>query len=479
MLNPLITLARRKVAKKLNKKLNASKTRAFNKKMLDLSIRSVADNIVASADGSISAFYRLSNSSYDFLDDYNKSDLMYRINEALVSVSREKRKPVEGFLISDSVPFDVQAWIDHNEIASKNWEKPEFYQQFMREEEDYLLNNDFMKKEVYLGIVMEKEIDEESVGAIRGVSDGISFFKDLSNSILRTRADVMTKEKEAQYRVIEDGLFRTLSGSELRAQRATAEEILLLVKRPFYPSMPSPYIDVDRTNRYGSNEIVKETGHAIWNRVRHLEISQIVGDREIKGYRACLTLSDLPKSQSIPEDIPIFQFVDKAFPYVKTAYCRFVIHPKENMQKQFGKVAKESRDELESFMTSVDTLDSTMRGNALPVDLEDKLSDKDIIEELLTTGEPWIEGSYHIVVEAESEKKLIERCTAIRRQMLSDLRISVRWTSGDQMKLFLQQLPGDRRRVDVYDQTTTATQVAASGMNLSPNVGDEIRPKGH
>lgn len=463
--------------KRLNGKPPTNKkSKAFSKIKMDLAATDIADNIVFSKDSSY-AYYRLTNYSYDFLHDEQKKQLGWELTKAFSAIMNDRQKPLECHLIIDAVPVDVDAWVIHN-LNATEWTTPSSFEQFIEEEGRYLRQNEFLRREVYLGVKLtdRNAIELGANDFEAGFMGAVQKVKELSTSFLRTHNGEVTAQEEAATRAKEVELYNTVSSGALQAQRANTEELLLLIKRQFYPAMPSPYLDVDHDSRIGAGDIELETGHALWNKMRFMAISQMIGEHEVTGYRACLTLSKFPKARYVPYSTPFFQFTD-LFSFPIPMYARFVFHPVSKMQSEVEKKKREAKDQVENYAVAADSMEQTLSGGGLPPHLEETLSDMNSIQEITNTDKsPWIEGSYHLVVEAPSESDLKRLCAQIKQAFSTHLDINVTWSSGDQAKLFLEQMPGDRRRVSSFDQTTNVAQIGTSGFNYSPSVGDRILP---
>lgn len=459
----------------LKKKVKGSTAKVTtSKKQLELSLISVVDNIAFSRKERW-AYYRLNIESFDYLSTEGKRQLGTRLYKAFAAIMGERTKPLDCHLIVATMPVDVEAWRQQNEMAV-TWDTPEGFEDFIEMQYEYLRDQEYLQKAVYLGINIGRRgaVDVDSIGVLEGgFRAAVDTVKTYMSQLLQTPSGEITKAEEEYSQNRERELYQTISTGHLAAERCTAEEILLLIKRQMYPSMPVPYLDVDHENRLGPGDLALETVHTIRNKFRWLEITQIVGETEMTGYRACLTFSKFPKTSPYPDAFPFMYFLTRMnlpFPI----YSRFSFHNVQDLKKEVAKKEKESKDELDNLSAGQDALDQAVKGT--PPDVAEALADMQGINDLISSDKsPWVEGSYHVVVETPTEELLRKYCS-ILKQSYSDLDITVTWTSGDQAKLFLEQMPADRVRVDVLDQVTNIGQLAFSGANFSPVVGDRLKP---
>lgn len=463
------------MVKKLNKKITPGKSRSTTRgKELDISMKAIVDNIAFSKDERW-AFYQVRNFAYDYLTFEDRGALAYNLNKAIAGIMAERREPLDMYVIADQVPLDITAWFEQNFDAAKNYVKPEGYNDYMLRSTNYLARQAFANKVVFIGVKLSNRrsagLEDLNIleSGLRGTID--TLYAGLS-SLMKTPEMEVSRNEEELARSRESSFFNNLSTSSLQARRCTAEEILLLLKRTFYPAMTVPSLDIDQEERYGASDIAIETSHSIVKRPRWLEISQVIDEEIVTGYRACLTFSKFPKLTSYPESSPFFYLID-SLPF--STYARFTFFPSSKMKGEIEKKEKEHKDELKNLDAAQDDYDAAING--LPPEVAEALSDqKDIKQILAQDKSPWVEGSYHVIVEAPTEEVLRKYCAIVKHQY-NNADIVISWSVGDQVKLFLEQMPGDHVRVDSYDQTTTCSHIADSGIFYSSEVGDSIKPR--
>lgn len=444
-----------------------------NKKRLDIAPVAIIDNLVFSRT-EVFAYFQVTNSVFDFLSNDQKVNLALRISNAFNNLMNDKQQPVECHTIITSVPFDVDAWAEQVRGVSEDWPTGPGFERYINEQMFYLEQKSFMKKVTYLGVSLGKRgaLDMSNLNVFEnGVRGAWDVVKAWGNTMLQVPTASVSSKEEDDMRRKEAELFRTLSNGHLQASRATTEDLLLLIKRQLYPSMPAPYLDVDHENRVGPGDLDLELGSAIENKYRWLKITQMFDDIEISGYRATLSFAKFPKHMEYPGAAPFLYFPSQlGAPF--TCYSRFTLHPSQKMKLELEKKKKEQKDELENLTAAQDQYDSAV--DSMPSDIVQSLEDIRQIENMLSQDKTaWVEGSYRIVVEAPSEERLREYCSKLK-QSYDDLGILLQWTAGDQKQLLLEQMPGDTHRVKAFQQITSLNMLSTSGMNFSSDVGDPI-----
>lgn len=444
-----------------------------DKKRLDISAVAVIDNIVFSKTEKW-AYYRITNDVFDFLSTSQKVTRSLQLANAFNGLMSERPDSLDCHLIITQIPVDVDAWAHQIRKISENWEQGPGFDQYVTEQIQYLKNEEFLKKVSYLGIHLGKRnaLDTGKSFFDAGVAGAKETLKSWLETALAAPTEAVSATEEKDTKAKERAIATVLENGHLGAQKCSSEEILLMIKRQFYPNMPAPYLDVDHGNRLGPGDLDLELHSAIDNKYRWMKFTQMLGDQEVEGYRACLSFTKFPKYQDFPnQGFPFFYFPSKmSLPF--TCYSRFTLHPSKKMKQELEKKRQEQADELENLSAGQDRFSSAVNG--LPSDVRDAMQDAEVMGDLLAQDKaPWVEGSYRIVVETPTEELLRKYCSIIK-QSYADLDINVTWTSGDQAALFLEQMPGDKMRMPAFNQLSNLTMLATSGFNLSSDVGDPI-----
>lgn len=444
-----------------------------NLKRLDISTLAVCDNIVFNKSEQW-AYYRLSNSVYDFLSSNAKILVAKQLINAFINLMGDRQESLDCHIIVSTSPVDLDAWETQVLKISKEWETGPSFEEYILEMLEHLRSEEYLKKVTYLGINIGKRgaLDLDSTNMFEaGLSEAFDTVKSWMSTALQTHSEEVSPSEEKEARRKEDTFYQILSIGNLHAERCTAEELLLLIKRQFYPAMSSPYLDVDHDNRLGPGDLDLELGSAIENKLRWLRINQMVGDDEGDGYRATMTISGLPRHTNFPYDtFPFMYFLHKlSLPF--TSYARFTLHPTVKMRKQLEKKKQEQKDEMENLAAG-GSVDNDL--GVIPQDVSEALEDMATLNEMLATGNtPWVEGTYRIAIETPDLGLLKKYCSIVKQRYM-DLGVQIHWTIGDQAELFLEQMPGDKLRSNSHKQITNLTMFGTSGFNYSSDVGDRI-----
>jgi len=237
--------------------------------------------------------------------------------------------------------------------------------------------------------------------------------------------------------------------------------------------MPAPYLDVDHGNRWGAGDLELETASVIRSKFRWLEINQLIGGRELVGYRSVISLTRFSRNAQYPQTAFPFLYMPQMLMRLPfTTYSRVKLLPNGKMRKEIEKRRKEQADQLKNRQGAVkNSAEAAVEDNSrVETDLRDLRELDDITANDKT---PWVEGSYRVVVETASEQSMRDVVAAIK-QSYSEADITTVLSSGDQLDLFLEQMPGDRTRVNAFRQLTNLHHLSTSGFNISSDVGDKV-----
>ncbi len=460
-----------------DEKKTKPKPKSGKGKHLAPSAIAVVDNIVFSMQDSW-AYYRLTTDVFDFLSTDGKIGSAYQIANAFTNLVGDRKEPIDVHLIITSVPVDVDAWAVQVKETAKDWNKSPGFDRYINEQVEMLKHEEYLKKVVLLGVNLGKRgaLEFENVNflevGLKGAKEQLSKWW---NNALQVPGNEISADEEDNARRKEAEIYRTLSNGNLRAQRMTSEEILLTIKRQMYPSMPTPYLEIDHDNRLGAGDMDLELVSAVENKYRWLKINQIVDGQEMTGYRACLSFSKFPRMSYFPQGgFPFFYFPAKlSLPF--TLFARLTLVPSEGMKKQLEKKKKEMIDEQENVAASGQASGAAgVVSGGQPAAVQEALEDMQTMTSMLAGDKtPWVQGSYRIVVETPDEEILRKYCSIVK-QRYADLDINVSWTAGDQADLFLEQMPGDHLRIKSFNQVTNLSFLATSGFRNSSDVGDLI-----
>jgi len=446
------------------------------KKKLDVSVQAVIDNMVFSK-REVWAYYRLGSQMFDFLSDAVKISNGARITAAFTSLVENRRDPLDLHFITTSTPVDVEAWHAQVESIVSDWQgNTPAFMGFLEDMADHLRAQEFTNRVAYIGIKLGNRgaLNFSSMNPLEsGLKSAWESFKEWMNTATKTFDGDVSASEEREFRQKADKYSSMIRNSALQGSPITSEEILLLIKRMLYPTMPAPYLDVDHGNRWGAGDLELETASVIRKKFRWLEITQLLGGREITGYRAALSITKFARTAQYPQTAFPFLYIPQmlmGLPF--TTYARVRLLPNEKMRKEIEKRRKEQADQLKNMQGAArNSAEAAVEDNSrVRNDLDDL---RELDETTANDKTPWAEGSYRVVIEAVSEQAMRDLTSAIKQEY-ADSNITTVLSSGDQLELFLEQMPGDRTRVSSFRQLTNLHHLSTSGFNISSDVGDEI-----
>lgn len=446
------------------------------KKRLDMSVQAVIDNMVFSKK-EVWAYYRITPQMFDFVSDTVKVSNAARVSAAFTTLVENRKDPLELHFITTSTPVDVEAWHAQVDSIVSDWEgNTEAFVEFLQQMANHLRAQEYSNRIAYMGIKLGNRgaLNFSDMNPLEaGVRSAWEVFKEWINSLTKTFDGDVSATEEAAFRQAADKYSSSIRDSALQGEPITAEEILLLIKRMLYPAMPAPYLDVDHGNRWGAGDLELETASVIRNKFRWLEINQFISGRELTGYRAVLSLTRFSKRAQYPQTAFPFLYMPQMLMRLPfTTYSRVKLLPNEQVRKEIEKKRKEQLDQIKSMQAGrKSAADAAVEDNSSIQDGMSDLAEADRMASMDRT--PWVEGSYRVVIETGTEKAMRDVVAAVK-QSYAEADITTVLSSGDQLELFLEQMPGDRTRVNSFKQVTNLNHLSTSGFNISSNVGDKI-----
>lgn len=455
--------------KQTNKKTK-KKTKVDNIKTIGVPPIAFVDNIVFSKKEAW-AYYVVSEKPYDFLSTQAKVNLGKATMVALGGLARNSDKKVECHIQIENIPFNVDSWSTQIKEIHKKFKMSENqqYHRFIQAQVDELKNQCYVKRVTYLGVKLfnRGSFDIDSLNILEfSFKDIVKNLKKASANLFLFEGEEITKEEEERAREFEKEIYRTLFNSTLAVKRPSSEELLLNLKKKFYPAMPSPYLETRNDTRIGLSDVVVETGGEIEVKSRYLKIKQMIGKDLYEGYRATLSFSKFPEHLGIPSSVPPFLSTKDILPYIVN--CRFTLVPTEEMKKKHNNKKLDMEDELKNLSAS---------GQGVTAGVKETYTDLSRLEDNLEKDRlPWIIGSYRVTIEADSEESLKEQITRLKNSYAKQ-DIVLTWTTGDQLNLFREDMYAGQLEINSFQQTTNLAMIAVAGINIGSQVGDDIRQR--
>ena len=268
---------------------------------------------------------KLPPTQYEFLDDDTRERLARELDVALGNLVTSDEKNVEGHLIVSSKPFDAYSWIVALNNQAQGHDPRPYNSEFLTDMYNHVHYNDFREKLVILGINIGKRI---SYSATRSMTPGP--FDKLINLVAAAPVEDYISEKElAHWKAIARQTSVALQQSRIQAIPASAAELAYIVRKSFFPAMPSPTVEdlsVGASETWGEGEIASLVDSQIENKPKYLKITQEVEGQTVEGYRATLCFSKFPEVINFPQQEPWIHY-SSLLPFPVDFSLRFTLEP--------------------------------------------------------------------------------------------------------------------------------------------------------
>lgn len=435
-------------------------------KRLDIKMRGIVDNIVFTK-SEIWAYYIVETESYDFLDMDSKLVMLGNMSQAFSNMMANKDERIDMHLIITNTPVDIDHWEQQFMAVSDSWDRKPGFNKYFAQQVQYLKQREYMSRKIYIGVRLMNRHEISYKSLVKQFESGLDQTMQYVKDTVFAPAgidDYAIGDKEIKSaKAMEDDYYNFFHGSAMQAQRPEAEEIALVAKRTFYPSMPTPFLDVPANSRWGKGDMVRELGADMVRNRRWTEISQPMQGTILTGYRATLTFSKFPESMTMPGATPwIYMMQSSGLPF--DMYARFALIPNKKMKKEVTHQKMDLEDEGGNAQEG---------GHNISLDLQEDYSKALELEAYTNKNDnPWLEGTYRMVITSTDTEDL-KQTVEIIKNAYSSAGITVTWTSGDQQDLLLESMPGDTIREKSFVQISSVELIGASGFQVFNKVGDD------
>lgn len=458
---------------KSNKKNNSKNVK--DNKTLSLPAVGIIGNVVFSKKEAW-AYYKIGSVPYDFLTNAGRAKLSSDLVTAFSGLSQKAGKNVDAHILVTNTPFNVDSWEQQVVTVYDQWNgknsRLRTFEKFVRNQTEALRSKSYKKKVAYLGVKLftRGSISFDDVNMLDfGFNQAYELLKKSISSILVMPDEEITNLERNRASKDEFEINRTLRSGPLRGTRLTSEELLLLMKKTLHPAMPSPYLETNHEERVGLSDIVLETGVILEDHRRYLKIKQMVDVEEREGYRATLSFSKFPPdSMREPGGINPFMYLPTMMGLPFTMNARITLMPVDKMKKDLQKKKLDNEDELKNLAGS-----SQRAGSAL-IDTQHDIDQLD--QELNSDNLPWVSGNYRLTIEMPTYDSLVTAIQAMKYEYAKN-DVILTWTSGDQIELLLEEMPGGQLKVGDFAQLTNLAMIGVSGFSYGGTVGDPIDEK--
>lgn len=451
------------------------KQKKENRKLLDIPAVGIVDNVVFSKKEAW-AYYKIASVPYDFLTNAGRVKLVNDIIVAFSSLSQRIGRNVDLHILVTNTPVNIDSWEDQMYEIYDQWNgrnnRLKTFDKFIRNQTVALKRRSYKKKVVYLGVKLftRGTISFDNFNVLDfGFAEALEVIKKSISSLLVLPDENITKLERARAKKDEYEIYRVIRTSTLRGTRLSSEELLLTIKKTLYPAMPSPYLEVNHDERIGLNDIMLETGAIIEDHRRYLKIKQMIGTEEREGYRATLSFSKFPSDSMVePGGIDPFMYLPTIMGLPFTMNARATLMPIDKMKKDLQKKKLESEDELKNLASSGQRVSSSVIETQMDIDRLDA--------ELSSDNLPWVSGNYRMTVEMPTYELLVTAIQEMKQEYAKN-DIILTWTTGDQLEMLMEEIPGGELKMGDFAQLTNLAMLGVSGFSYGGSVGDPIDEK--
>lgn len=255
-----------------------------------------------------------------------------------------------------------------------------------------------------------------------------------------------------------DALGRLLYGGPLRAEKVPGQRLAGLVRRAFWPGLPTPEPGPGPWS--GSSPALLGAG-VIENHRHHLVISQGPGE----AYLAALCLARFPESLPFPGGEWIEELDRLGFPV--QASVRFRVVPAREAAVHARRQLAHTTDQARHIAgTSAD----------IPLALADAREQARQLEYALSRTHTPLAYAWSRLAVWGRDRAELEQRVAATVDAYRDLGIEVARPSGAQLSLFFEAIPGEGLRLGAYEQRHALHTLAGSMFCATTVLGDGVGP---
>ena len=407
---------------------------------------------------------RIPPTQYEFIDPQSRVNNAKSFDNGLASLLTSEDKALELQLIVTTSPFSTEKWSEEIKeraaikYGSTHGYASPYFSTFLKDMKNTVDSYGFKERKVYLGI---------KLGRRGEYGNSNSFIPlDLITNLFSKAAlveDYYISPEEIQFWEEKAKIYkRSLYTGNLRAEPVDASEIAYLAKKPLYPAMPVPTVDLTNRQEWGLGELDTLVDAKIENNDKYLKITQTIDGNEAVGYRATLCFARFPDIIEFPAREPWIHY-SASFPFPTDFYTRFTLEPSTKVRKELGKKIAEVKDQIQNMESA---------GGSRNIDVSERLRQGlELDYELSKTKTPWVFARHRITVEAPTLEKLKENVQRVVDRY-KDLDIQLIQPTGDQFDLLLESMPNDTVRAPAYYQRQELSIIAAGTPTGSGSVGD-------
>lgn len=441
------------------------------------------ENLIFTCDKSAWAVFKLTGFDYDFLDDDNKIKILYKTARFLSSVTGEaqillmpiERDNKEHFYALRKSLYRKDPLYESAVFHANETEK--YLRQFVKSHGDV---NDYS---TYILVRLEEKGDYE---LFSDVKQGIQYFiKDPVNAVnvfmnLDTR-DLLESRLNRCREMSEKWFFS--QNKKMKLAEVEGEEVQWLLRRCMFRGIAQKNrLFYENTKREAwrpaaekmragngdiiykplSRDVVNLFSGSIHQGNRYLKIVQ---GKEAASYQTFLVLTHIPEVLEYPGNEWLYALQQLN---LQGEIC---IHIKAKEYREALRKIENKRQEINSQMEHI------AEANAdIPDDLEEGKEYADILEaEIKGQRAPILETSVTICISADNLEELEQKAVTVKG-IYEDWSFGVERPLADQLKLFMQCIPGAGLLSKEYMMPLTPMTLAGGVLGATHDLGDHQGP---
>lgn len=398
---------------------------------------------------------------FEFLDDVTRETYARRFDKALEALATKEDQEIDVHLYVTSTPFDHAEWKQELLVKAAEAEPSPYFENMIARMQERISSYKFRNKKVYIAICLGRRTDYTTNNSI---------FSPLLNLIGAAGThlnleDPLINEKEMEHwREQAVNLRQSLQSGNLNATQVSANEIVSVLQRSYWPAMEVPTVSSNDNLQWGPGEIEGIAVADVTNNRKYLKITQDTPEGELTGYRATLCFSRFPDEMEFPQQEPWMHYASLLSSPVDI-YSRFSIVPARKVLADVGKKIKDAVDQAENAAKS---------GNDIPLAVQEQIQVGQNLNFILERDRtPWVYGRHRLIVEGKTVQELKDHANEVIEHY-KNLNIDVVWPSSDQLRLLLESQPADSVRVKSYYQRQSLSIISSGVPAGTGSVGDVV-----
>ena len=440
-------------------------------------------NMIFNQDKSTWAVYKLSGFDYDFLDDDAKIKILHKTARFLSGIMSEAQ--ILMLPIEQDIQGQFESLSRHLTKRDPLYEGALYH---LNETEKYLVKNTKNQGDAndYSSYIVVKLSDSGEYELLSDLKQGFQYFiKDPVNAIntfmaLDTRDILETRLTHCED--MADKWFYA-QNKKLQLMPVDGQELQWLIRRGSFRGISGNhlfYADIEKNNTWNpavdrnetqngekilrpySKDIVSLFSGSIHQEKRYLKV---VHDKNRISYQTFLVFTHIPEVLEHPGNEWLYMLQQLN---VQAEVC---IHIKTKDYREAIRKVESKKMEIDSQMEHI-----YGAGGDIPDDLAEGKEYADILEaELKSQRYPLLETVVTIGIAADNPEELEKKAVTVRG-IYEDFAFGIERPLADQLKLFMQCIPGMGVLTGDYIMPLTPVTLASGIIGATHELGDHVGP---